>query len=136
MSDTEDDSLERIVVDKDAVNRERLANAIEGMLGVDGDTGEVVTRPGYHELSNKPKFVARLLARRAALELDIIEEDELGDSASGFAGRMEPSSSTIKNYGSLDFVANDHEHGGYYIKGHSIGLAIDFLEDVKGDADE
>ncbi|MFU1783845.1 hypothetical protein ACM16X_20990 [Haloarcula japonica] len=136
MTDTEDDPLERIVVDKDAVNRERLADAIEGVLGVDGDTGEVVPRPDYRDLENKPKFVARLLARRAAFELDIIEEDEIGDSATGFAERMEPSDSTIMNYGSLDFVANDDEHGGYYIKGHSISIAIDFLEDAMGDSDE
>ena len=133
MSDSEDDPLERVVVDKDAVNRERLADAIEGVVGVDGDTGEVVTRSGYHDLNNKPKFVARLLARRVALELEIIEEDELGDSATGFAERMNPSDSTIKNYGGADFVANDDEHGGYYIKGHSIGLAIDFLEEARGD---
>jgi len=136
MSDTEDDPLERVVVDKDAVNRERLADAIEGVVAVDGDTGEVVTRPGYHDLDNKPKFVARLLARRVALELEIIEEDEIGDSATGFAERMNPSDSTIMNYGSLDFVANDDEYGGYYIRGHSIGLAIDFLKSAKGDDDE
>jgi len=133
MSDTEDNPLERVVVDKDAVDREHLANTIEGVVGVDGDTGMVVTQPGYHELGNKPKFVARLLARRTALELGIIEKNELGDTSSEFAERMEPSKSSIQNYASLDFVANDDEHGGYYIKGHSIDFTIDFLEDVKGD---
>lgn len=136
MSDTEDDPLKRVVVDKDAVNRERLADAIEGVVAIDGDTGEVVTRLGYHDLDNKPKFVARLLARRAALELEIIDEDELGDTSSGFAERIDASKSGIQNYGGLDFVANDDDHGGYYIKGHSIGLAIDFLKNAKGDDDE
>lgn len=103
------------------------------MLGVDGDTGEVVTQPGYHELDNKPKFVARLLARRTALELGIIEEAELGDTSSGFAERMEASQNSIQNYGGLDFVANDDEHGGYYINGQSIGLAIDFIREDKSD---
>lgn len=59
MSDTEDNPLKRVVVDKDAVDRERLADAIEGVLGVNGDTGAVVTQLGYHDLDNKPKFVAK-----------------------------------------------------------------------------
>lgn len=73
-----------------------------------------------------------MLARRAALELDFIEEDELGASSSEFAERMEPSDSTILNYGSLDFVDNDDEYGGYYIPGHSVELAIEHLESNSG----
>ena len=133
MTETEDDLLERIVVDKDAVNRERLADTIEGVLGVDRDTGEVVTQPGYYELDNEPKFMARLLARRTAFELGIIEEGELGDTGSEFAERMEASQNSIRNYGSLDFVANDDENGRYYIDGQSIGLAIDFIREANSD---
>lgn len=129
MSESEDDPLQRIVVDKEEINRERLADAIEGVLGVDGDSGELVPQPGYHELDNKSKFVARLLARRAAVALDIIEEEEIGALSGDLAERMDPSSSTIQNYGSLDFVANDDEHGGYYIPSHSVEIAIEFLRD-------
>lgn len=77
--------------------------------------------------------MAGLLGRQVVLERGITEKDELGDSATGCAERMAPSDSTIMNCGSVDFVANDDEHGGYYIKGNSIGLAIDFLEDAKDD---
>ncbi|MCJ0621390.1 hypothetical protein JZX76_18365 [Haloarcula hispanica] len=136
MTDEEEDPLERIVADKDAVDRERLAGAIEGIVNVDNDSGEVIVRPGYHNLDNKPKFVARLLARRAAFELDFIDESEVGASSGEFAARMDPSDSTIQNYGSLDFVDNDEEHGGYYIPGHSIELAIDYLDQAKDDSDE
>lgn len=130
-NNNEDDPLDRIIADKEEINRERLADAIEGIVNVDNGTGEVIVRPGYSTLGNKSKFVARLLARRAALELDFVQDDELGASSSEFAQRMEPSESTIKNYGSLDFVDNDQEHGGYYIPGHSIELAIDYIEDAK-----
>lgn len=41
-----DDPLERIVADKESVNRERLADAIDGIVSVDRDTGEVIVRPG------------------------------------------------------------------------------------------
>ena len=134
MSD-DGDPLERVVVDKDEVNRERLADAIEGIIGVDEDTGSPVPLSGYHELDNKPKFVSRLLARRAAVALGFIDEDEVGDSSSGFAERMEPSESTIQNYGGLDFVDNDDERGGYYIPGYSVDAAVEFLENAQEDSD-
>jgi len=124
----EKNPLERIVADKDEINQERLADTIEGIVNVDKETGEVIVRSGYGDLDNKPKFVARLLARRAAFDLNLIDEDELGDSSSEFAKRMEPSESTIKNYGSLDFVDNDQGRGGYYIPGYSVELAIEYLE--------
>lgn len=130
------DPLERVVVDKDEVNRERLADAIEGIMGVDEDSGEPVPLSGYHDLDNKPKFVARLLARRAAFALDFIDEDEVGDSSGGFAERMEPSESTIQNYGGLDFVDNDDENGGYYIPGYSVDAAVEFLKGAQEDAND
>ena len=129
MSDSEEDPLQRVVVDKEAINREQLAATIDGVLGVDGDSGELVPQSGYHELDNKSRFVARLLARRATVALDIIYEEEVGASSGDLAERMNPSSSTIQNYGSLDFVANDDDHGGYYIPSHSVGLAIEYLSD-------
>lgn len=128
MSD-ETDPLQRIVVNKDEVNREQLADAIEGIMGVDNESGEPVPISEYHELGNESKFVARLLARRAALALEFIEESELGASSSELAGRMEPSDSTIQNYGGLDFVDNDDDHGGYFIPGYAVETAIEYLED-------
>lgn len=128
MSD-ETDPLQRIVVNKDEVNREQLADAIEGIMGVDNESGEPVPISEYHELGNESKFVARLLARRAALALEFIEESELGASSSELAGRMEPSDSTIQNYGGLDFVDNEDDHGGYFIPGYAVETAIEYLED-------
>jgi len=131
MSDeTDTDPLQRIVVDKDEINRERLADAIEGIIGVDNESGEPVPISEYYELGNESKFVARLLARRAALALEFIEESELGASSSELADRMEPSDSTIQNYGGLDFVDNDEYHGGYFIPGYAVETAIEHLEDA------
>lgn len=128
MADDEDDPLQRVVVDKNSVDRERLADAIEGIVGVDEDTGEVTPLGGYHDLENKAKFTARLLGRRAALELGFLDEADLGDSSGGFADRMGPTESTIQNYSSLDFVENDDDHGGYYVPGYAVETAIAFLE--------
>lgn len=137
MSDISDtDPLDRVVVDGDKVNRERLADAIEGVVGVDDESGDPVPLSGYHDLDNKPKFVARLLARRASVALEFIDEDEIGDSSSGFAERMKPNKSTIQNYGGLDFVDSDDEQGGYYIPAYSVDAAIEFLEDAKREANE
>lgn len=133
MGTEEDNPLQRVVVDKNAVDRERLADAIEGIIGVDEDTGEVTPLDGYHDLDNKAKFTARLLGRRAALELGFIDEADVGDSSGGFADRMEPTESTIQNYSSLDFVENDDDHGGYYIPGYAVGNAIQFLNNAQDD---
>ena len=134
--DNTEDPLEKIVEDKDAINRERLANAIDGIVHVDQDSGEVIIRDGYNELGNKARFVARLLARRAAVELEYIEPDEIGASSSEFAERMDPTESTIQNYGSFDFVDNDGERGGYYIPDHSVGLAINYLNEETSDTNK
>lgn len=138
MSDEDDsteDPLEKIVENKDAINRERLANAIDGIVHVDENSGEAIIRDGYSELGNEEKFVARLLARRAAVELEYIDSDDIGASSSEFAERMDPTESTIQNYGSLDFVDNDGERGGYYIPNHSVGLAINYLNEANPNAD-
>ncbi|QKY18636.1 hypothetical protein [Halorubrum sp. CBA1229] len=129
-NETDTDPLQQVVVDKDEVNRERLADAIEGIIGVDNDSGEPVPLSDYHELGNESKFVVRLLARRAALALEFIEESELGVSSSELADRMDPSDSTIQNYGGLDFVDNNEDHGGYFIPGYAVESAINHIENV------
>ena len=129
--DNTEDPLEKIVENKDEINRERLANAIDGIVHVDRESGEAIIRDGYSDLGNEEKFVARLLARRAAVELEYIDPDEIGASSSEFAERMDPKESTIQNYGGLDFVDNDADRGGYYIPNQSVGLAISYLEEVE-----
>jgi len=129
-SEDDTDPLQKVVVNKDEVNRKRLADGINRIIGVDDDSGEPVPLSEYHELGNESKFVARLLARRAALALEFIEENELGASSSEFADHMEPSDSTIQNYGGLDFVDNDDDHGGYFIPGYAVETAIDHLENA------
>jgi|GEM_PF-2143880 len=136
MGDTdqdEDDPLERIVVDRDQMDRERLASSIEGVVAVDRESGEPVTRSEYHDLDNKPRFVARLLARRAAFELGYTDESEIGRTSAELDAKMEASGSTIQNYGGESFVENDDEYGGYHVPGHSVGLAVEFLEDARED---
>jgi len=43
---------------------------------------------------------------------------------------MDPTESTIQNYGGVDFVDNDGERGGYYIPNHSVGLDINYLNEA------
>lgn len=122
------DPLKEVLVNKDEIDRQRLADGIKSIIGVDEDTGEPTPLSGFHDLNNKQKFVARLLARRAAHAMDLLDDEELGDSAGGFESRMNLSASTIKNYGSLDFVENDGEYGGYHVPAYAVGEAVEFIQ--------
>lgn len=129
----DDDPLEKVLVDKDSVDRRRLADGIEGIIGVDDPTGEPTPLSEYHELSNKQQFVAQLLARRAAVALDRLDDDQLGITSADAEDILPVSESTIQNYGSTDFVQNDSEQGGYYIPAYSLDQAIEFIQTDNGE---
>ncbi|MCO8254522.1 hypothetical protein NKF26_11985 [Haladaptatus sp. AB618] len=126
-----EDPLEKVLVNKDEINRQRLADGIKGIIGVDEASGKPTPLSGYQNLNNKQRFVARLLARRAAHALDLLDDESLGDSSSGFEDRMAVTGSTIKDYGSIDFVENDGEYGGYHIPAYGLAEAIEFIQETE-----
>ncbi|RYJ08285.1 hypothetical protein ELS19_17165 [Halogeometricum borinquense] len=132
MSDDKD-PLEKVLVDKNEINRKQLADGIDGIIGVDKETGEPAPLPSYHDLNNRKQFVARLLARRASVALDRLADDEVGITSGEAEDVLPVSESTIQNYGSIDFVQNDSEQGGYYIPAYSIDQAIEFIQTDEGD---
>lgn len=127
--DDEDSPLEDLYEDKDAVNQERLRDALKDVIGVDKDTGDPIFHEAYHELSNKQQFVAQLLYRRGAVALGELPEEEQGAGSATFAENLEVSSSAVNNYASdLQFVENDEERDGYIVPGYAIEKAITYIE--------
>lgn len=130
MSDEEDDPLEDLYADKDSLDRERLANALKGLINVDRDSADPIYLEGYHELSNKQQFVAQLLFRRVIVALDRIDEDAIGLTAKEAAQNLNVGHSAVENYGSgLNFVKSDRDKGGYFLPSYAIEPATQFIAD-------
>ncbi|ELZ93959.1 hypothetical protein C440_10078 [Haloferax mucosum ATCC BAA-1512] len=132
MSDDED-PLKKVLVDKNKIDRQQLADGINGIIGVDKETGEPAPLPEYHEMNNKQQFVAQLLARRASVALDLLSPEGLGITSAEAENVLPISESTVKNYGSIGFIQNDSEQGGYFIPAYAIEQAIDFIRAENGD---
>ena len=123
---SDDDPLEDLYVDESEINKERLSEALQGIIGIDQETGEPAMLSGYPDLQQKEKVVAYLLSRRVALELDQIEEDELGLSGSQIAEETGVPQGTAEPYISENtFIVNESEKNGYYIPDYGISEAID-----------
>lgn len=126
----EDDPLEELYEDGNEINRKRLAEALQGIITVDRETGDPIYKSGYKSLSNKEKFLAQLLFRRAALALGEIDEEKLGIRSSEAAENVSSSASAVQNYVSdLDFVKTDDDLGGYILPGYALEEAIEFITD-------
>lgn len=127
----ETNPLEDLYVDADAIDQERIRDALSGLIGIDRGTGTPRFYEEFDGLNSKEKFTALLLYRRALAALDDLDEDDpLGAESSYFAELIEVDSSTIR-HGSNDlgFVRNENSNGGYLIPAHNIKRAVEYLED-------
>lgn len=126
---TEDSStLDDLYVDKDEINRERIAESLGGIIGIDKESGDMIPLSDFKEISKKQKFVAFLLYRRAVIALGELEEEDRSAKSELIAEKIGAGGSTVRKYaGELDFVKKDKKHGGYYIPEHRIGEACDFM---------
>lgn len=128
--DTGDDNpLEDLYVSKDEVDFEQLRNSLDGLIQIVKETGEPRPQPEFEDLSNKHQFVALMLYRRAAVELDHYDDDQVGANSNWFAEYIDVDNSRFSHYSSdLAFVENDGDRGGYYIPAFDIGEAIDAID--------
>ena len=130
MTDDEDDPLDDLYEDKNKIDRERLAGALKGIIGVDRESGDPIFHDGYHELSSKEQFVAQVLYRRAAVAMGELDEEEQGLSAAGAAKNLDVGDSTVRDYISdsdLKFVESNQKRGGYVLPGYALESAISFI---------
>jgi len=126
----EENPLADLYVDASEVDRERIRDAISGLIGIDTETAKPVLREGFSSLPSKKQFTALLLYRRALLSLDELDEDEtVGQDSAYFADLIGVDDSTIRHAATdLDFVVNDDEQGGYLIPPHKTQQATKWLD--------
>lgn len=125
---SDNDPLEGLYVDKDEIDRKRLSDALNGIIGIDRETSEPVFKD-FHDLSNKQKVIAYLLFRRSLLALGEIEESELGASPGDLVEVTGVPRGTVTSYKStMQEISSSDEKGGYYIPHHAVNSAIEELE--------
>lgn len=61
-----EDPLRSLLLDADEVDKARLAQGLQGILGVDSNDGRLVLRPGFNDLDATGKVLAYLLGALAA----------------------------------------------------------------------
>ena len=127
---TEDqDPLERLLLDKNSINREKLTEALEDRIGIDQDSAEPVYRAGWQNLSNKRKTTYFLLYRKAVVALGMEKEENEGMSSSKISEKTGVNYDTLRSILSrTDYMGKDEEKGGYIIPGHSLERAIEVVE--------
>lgn len=130
-TETDKNPLEDLYVDANAIDRERIRDALSGLIGIDQESGQPRFYTEFDEIDTKRKFTALLLYRRALEALDDLEDDEsLGVGSSYFADLIDVDGSTIRHASNdLAFVSNEEEKGGYLVPAHNIKRAIAFLKD-------
>mgnify|MGYP000271253865 CR=1 FL=1 len=127
MSEDSDD-LEELYVSQDDINRRRILEALQGVIGIDKDSGDMVPLQGFKNLPGRKKFVAYLLYRRAANILGEIQDEKLGAGSKEIAEVANVGASTVRKYASdLDFVDKDTKNGGYFIPSAYIPNACDAI---------
>ena len=73
----ETDPLRELEVDASAVDRQALATALKGTVGIDMDSGRLSLLGGYFTLDALQKVATVLLAQKAAFLLERVVKEEI-----------------------------------------------------------
>lgn len=123
------DPLERLLLDKNSINREKLTEALEDRIGIDQDSAEPVYRAGWQNLSNKKKTAYFLLYRKAVVALGMEKEENEGMASREISDEIGVNYDTLRSILSrADYIEKDGEKGGHIIPGHSLERAIEVVE--------
>lgn len=130
MTEEEQDPLERLLLDKNSINREKLTEALEDRIGIDQETAEPVFRAGWQNLSNKRNTTYYLLYRKAVAALGKVKDENEGMSSRDISDATGVNYDTLRSILSrADYIEKDEGKGGYIIPGHSLERAIEVVED-------
>ena len=128
MSDT--NPLTDLYMDRHDVDQQALRDVLDGLIGIDSESGEPIYLDAFFELGNKHRFVAQLLFREASVILGERDETEQGSASDEFANQLDSSGSAVQNYASeLEFVESDESRGGYVIRPHQVQAAVSYLQE-------
>jgi ribosomal protein S25 len=72
---SEQSSLEDLLVDEEQLNKELLANTVGEYVNIGQDSGDLLAKESYNQLTSSKKVIVTLLAQKARFELDIAEQE-------------------------------------------------------------
>lgn len=105
-------------------DRSEMADTLDGLVQV--YDGKVRPDTGFTDLSTSDQVAAVLLARRAAVDLNQIEEPSVETSQIGeYAGVTDTRIRQVTSQ--TDFIQNDDDSSGYHIPGFRVQEALDQL---------
>lgn len=123
------DPLEDLLVDEGEINKELLAALLAPYVRLSRDTASVILTATGRALSNKPKIIVYLLARKALRALSLIESEgaSTGDVTNNTGipgGSVRP---TLRNLLRDTLVAQTDE-GDYYVPVYALEAAKALVE--------
>lgn len=126
--------LNALLVDQDSVDTERVATALQGLIGIDSRTGAIVLGTGFAGLNSEQKVVAILLGRFCANLLSLSAEVTMAPKevilTSGLpSGTVHPALKSLREKRRL--TAQD-EAKRYYIPRSKIIAATEALANALG----
>lgn len=123
------DPLSELLLDAAEIDRARLARTLHDILGIDTESGRVVLKPGFNQLSARNKMLAYLLGRKAAMLLGKADTEATAPKditlETGIpSGTVNPKLSELRK----DHLVSQTESSEYYVAPHQLLQAIDELE--------
>jgi len=124
-----EDPLSTLLLDVSEVNRTRLASTLRDILGIDTESGQVVLKPGFSELTTRLKVLAYLLGRKAAAllgkaDIEAAAPRDISQETGMPSGTVNPKLRELRD----SHLVSQTESGQYYVAPHQFLQAIDELE--------
>lgn len=124
--------FEDLLVDEEEVNEELLTETVIDYVQIGEQSGELIPKPAYDDLTAKEKIVVALLAHRARFGLDMVEDEWIkpGAIASMTGVKKGTVYPTVRDLAD-DGIARNSDDGGYMIPSVNVEQAREYL---RGDA--
>lgn len=128
MESEEDDPLDQIFVDGNAMDRQLLAELLEPYLVIDKEDGRLYTKESYGELQSKDKILVALAARRAMADRDIVESSSLGPAELSDLSRVPEGTvkPAVRDLDEEDLIDNGDD--GYHVQGPQIQRIVEYIK--------
>jgi hypothetical protein len=125
-----EDPLAELLLDADEVDRSVLAQALQGLLGIDNKTGRVVLKPGFNGLESRKRVLAYLMGAKVAKLLGKAASEAVSPSLltkeTGMPkGTVNPTLSRLYE----ERKVAKTKAGAYYLEPHQVHTAV---EEMRG----
>ncbi|UIP00407.1 hypothetical protein Hbl1158_03315 [Halobaculum sp. CBA1158] len=124
---TEGNPLQTLEASQDDLNRQALADALDGLVKING--GEIHPSRGFGELTTNEKVIVLLLAQRAAADLGATEQEGLTANWISSGERADVTSTRVRQiFNEYGFIYNGDDNGEYHVPGFRVEEALACLE--------